>query len=260
MLCQAVGGGSGSGSGTRLGQEVLRQRRRSPSRSVSACLFLVFKVLRAQQKAPAAGGKMLSRTSAAFCLFVVGIAIIIPGRAQRNPSGNATLFEGARLIAGDGSAAIESAAFVVENGRFSSVGRKGQIQAPPNATRIDLTGKTVMPAMVDVHSHFGFLNQRDGSMSKANFNRQNLIEHLQRYAYHGFAAAISMGTDFGELPYQLREEVHPGAALFRTVGRGLAWPGSGPNDAARNDVPYVVTTVDQARQAVRDLAPHQPDL
>ena len=202
---------------------------------------------------------MLSRTSAAFCLFVVGIAIIIPGRAQRNPSGNATLFEGARLIAGDGSAAIESAAFVVENGRFSSVGRKGQIQAPPNATRIDLTGKTVMPAMVDVHSHFGFLNQRDGSMSKANFNRQNLIEHLQRYAYHGFAAAISMGTDFGELPYQLREEVHPGAALFRTVGRGLAWPGSGPNDPARNDVPYVVTTVEQARQAVRDLAPHRPD-
>ena len=60
---------------------------------------------------------MLSRTSAAFCLFVVGIAIIIPGRAQRNPLGNVTLFEGARLIAGDGSAAIESAAFVVENYR-----------------------------------------------------------------------------------------------------------------------------------------------
>jgi imidazolonepropionase-like amidohydrolase len=43
------------------------------------------------------------------------------------------------------------------------------------------------------------------------------------------------------------------------VGRGLAWPGSGPNDPARNDVPYVVTTVEQARQAVRDLAPHRPD-
>jgi imidazolonepropionase-like amidohydrolase len=47
--------------------------------------------------------------------------------------------------------------------------------------------------------------------------------------------------------------------LFRTVGRGLAWPGSGPNDPARNDVPYVVTTVEQARQAVRDLATHRPD-
>jgi len=116
-----------------------------------------------------------------------------------------------------------------------------------------------MPAMVDVHSHFGFLNQKDGSMSKENFNPQNLLDHLERYAYHGFAAAISMGTDFGELPYHLRDEVHPGAALFRTVGRGLAWPGSGPNDPARNDVPYVVTTVEQARQAIRDLAPHRPD-
>jgi len=170
-----------------------------------------------------------------------------------------TLFEGARLIIGDGGAPIESAAFIVENDRFTSVGRKGEVQAPAGATRVDLTGKTVVPALIDVHSHFGFLNQRDGSMSKANFNRENLLDHLHRYAYHGFAAAISMGTDYGELPYRLREEVNPGAALYRTVGRGLAWPGSGPNDPARNDVPYVVTTVEQARNAVRDLAPHRPD-
>jgi imidazolonepropionase-like amidohydrolase len=170
-----------------------------------------------------------------------------------------TFFEGARLILGDGQAPIENSAFIVENGHFTSVGRKGELQASRGAVRVDLTGKTVMPAMVDVHSHFGFLNQKDGSMSKENFNPQNLLDHLQRYAYHGFAAAISMGTDFGDLPYRLREEVHPGAALFRTVGRGLAWPGSGPNDPARNDVPYVVTTVEQARQAVRDLAPHRPD-
>src|SRR5437867_8095168 len=188
-------------------------------------------------------------------MLVVWCSFVAWGQQTRK----ATLFEGARLIMGDGGAPIESSAFVVENDRFASVGRKGEIQAPPGAARIDLSGKTVVPALVDVHSHFGFLNQRDGSMSKANFNRENLLDHLKRYAYHGFAASISMGTDFGDLPYQLREEVHPGAALFRTVGRGLAWPGSGPNDPARNDVPYVVTTAEQARQAVRDLAPHHPD-
>src|SRR2546422_11136467 len=96
-------------------------------------------------------------------------------------------------------------------------------------------------------------------MSKANFNRENLLDHLKRYAYHGFAASISMGTDFGDLPYQLREEVRPGAALFRTVGRGLAWPGAGPNDPARNDAPYVLTTAEQARHAVRDLTRNRPD-
>ena len=160
---------------------------------------------------------------------------------------------------GDGGPPIERSAFIVESDKFTSVGRQGEISLPQSAARVNLAGKTVMPAMIDVHSHLGFLDQMDGTMSKANFNRKNLVDHLNRYAYHGFAAVISVGTDMGELPYQLREEVIPGAALFRTVGRGLAWPGSGPFDPARTDVPYVVTTVKQARQAVQDLAPHHPD-
>ena len=192
-------------------------------------------------------------TIAVLCSFLTAQ---LASQTPRSP--RTILFEGARLVLGDGNT-IESSAFVVQNGRFSSVGRKGELRLPPGAVRVDLTGKTVMPAMVDVHSHMGFLKQLDGSMSKANFNRENLVDHLKRYAYHGFAAAISMGTDMGDLPYQLRDQIVPGAALFRTVGRGLAWPGSGPNDPARNDVPYVVTTVEQARLAVRDLAPHHPD-
>jgi imidazolonepropionase-like amidohydrolase len=197
--------------------------------------------------------RLLKVLSAGLLLAVV-LSWQLASQAPR-----ATLFEGARLIVGDGNAPIENSAILVENNRFTRVGRKGDFRPPAGAARIDLTGKTVMPAMIDVHSHLGFLKQLDGSMSKANFNRENLIDHLNRYAYHGFSAAISVGTDMGELPYQLREEVIPGAALFRTVGRGLAWPGSGPNDPARNDVPYVVTTVEQARRAVQDLAPHHPD-
>lgn len=193
------------------------------------------------------------------CVLLVGAGLSEAGAQQPRTTGTAALFEGARLIVGDGRAPLENSAFLVENNKFVSVGRKGELRLPQGAARVDLTGKTVMPAMVDVHSHFGFLKQLDGSMSKANFTRQNLLDHLNRYAYHGFAAAISMGTDMGDLPYQLREEVHPGAALFRTVGRGLAWPGSGPNDPARNDVPYVVTTVEQARHAVQELVRHRPD-
>jgi imidazolonepropionase-like amidohydrolase len=168
------------------------------------------------------------------------------------------LFEGARLIVGDGRV-IENSAFLVENAQFTRIGRKGEIQTPRGASRIDVTGKTVMPAMVDVHSHLGFLTAKDGRMAKENFNRDNLLDHLRRYAYLGFAAAISTGTDMGDLPYQLRTETHAGAARFRTVGLGLAWPGSGPNDPSRNDVPYAVTTEAQARAAVRELAPKKPD-
>jgi imidazolonepropionase-like amidohydrolase len=200
---------------------------------------------------------MTRQLSIAALLVAAPLALFPQGRPL--PQSRVALYEGARLIMGDGGPPIERSAFIVEGDKFVSVGRQGEISLPKGATRVNLIGKTVMPAMVDVHSHLGFLNQMDGSMSKANFTRENLIDHLQRYAYHGFAATISMGTDMGELPYQLREQVIPGAALFRTVGRGLAWPGSGPFDPARTDVPYVVTTVEQARHAVQDLAPHHPD-
>src|SRR5262245_49772496 len=59
---------------------------------------------------------------------------------------NATLFEGARIIVGDASAPIEDGAFVVADGRFVAVGRRGEVEAPEGAARVDLAGKTVMPA------------------------------------------------------------------------------------------------------------------
>jgi imidazolonepropionase-like amidohydrolase len=173
--------------------------------------------------------------------------------------GGVTVFEGARLIVGDGNAPIEDSAFIVEDNRFTTVGRKGAVTVPAGATRVDLTGKTVMPAMIDVHSHLGFLEMANMSMSKENFTRENLTDHLERYAYHGFAAVCSFGTDMGDLPFQMRDEIIPNAALYRTVGRGLAYPGSGPGDPSRNDIPYAVTTEAEARAAVQDLAPKQPD-
>ena len=170
-----------------------------------------------------------------------------------------TVYEGARLIRGDGGAPIEDSVFVVDHDKISAVGAAGTVTVPDGAARVNLVGKTVMPALVDAHGHLGFLDMVNGTMSKANFTRDNYIDHLQRYAYHGVAATISTGTDMGELAYQLRSEVIPNAALIRTVGLGLAWPGSGPGDPSRNDVPYAVTSVETARKAVRDLAPHTPD-
>jgi imidazolonepropionase-like amidohydrolase len=79
-----------------------------------------------------------------------------PAAEQRPAATNSTLFEGARLITGDGGAPIEDSAFLIEADRITAVGKKGQIQLPQGATRVDLTGKTVMPALVDAHSHLGY--------------------------------------------------------------------------------------------------------
>jgi imidazolonepropionase-like amidohydrolase len=191
--------------------------------------------------------------------LVVAAAYSSPVPAQTPQATGVTVFEGARLITGDGSAPIEDSAFIVEGNRIAQVGRRGQLTVPAGAARVDLTGKTVMPAIVDAHGHPGFLDAVTGKMSKANFTRENYIDHLQRYAYHGVAAVLSTGTDMGELAYQLRAEVIPNAALIRTVGLGMAYPGSGPADTSRNDVPSAVTSPAEARKAVQELARHKPD-
>ena len=191
--------------------------------------------------------------------------------SQAGPS-RVTVYEGARLITGDGSAPIANSAFVVENGQFTRVGRRGEIPAIAGAQRVDLTGKTVMPAKVDLHGHIGYQHDFDGTMAKEYFTRENLIEHLQLLAYYGFSAVIGIGdlvdrsdlhggrTNWGDVPLRVRDDIIPGAALFRTAGPGIAWPGSGANGhPSRTDVPYPVTTVEEAREAVRDNVRMKPE-
>ena len=188
-------------------------------------------------------------------LFLAASAWLSAGQAPGG--GGGVLFEGARLITGDGRV-IESAAFLVQNNRFARVGRKGEVQPPAGVARVDLTGKTVMPAIVDPHNHMGYTNQKTGASSKENFTRATLVDHLQRYAYYGIAATMSMGLDRWdvnpELPYQLRNEVIPNAALFLTVGRGIAaTPMAGPTATYRLGVPYGAQTEAEGRKEVEEL-------
>ena len=201
---------------------------------------------------------------------VVAMAFTRELRSQGN-SGATVVFEGARLIVGDGGAPIEDSAFLVSNGRFTAVGKKGQLKIPAGAAHVDLSGKTVMPTMTDLHGHYGFQNIIEGTMSKSYFTRENLIDHMQRLAYVGVGATVGVGdlvdrsdmhggrTGWGDVPLKLRSEVVPNAALFRTAGPGIAWPGSGPQgDPSRVDVPYPVTTVEEARRAVDDYVRMKP--
>ncbi len=167
------------------------------------------------------------------------------------------LFEGARLVAGDDWPAIESSAFLVDGDRFTRVGRLGEIQAPRGAARVDLTGKTVMPGIVDAHTHPGY--RRGSIFSADNYTRDTLAETLNRLAFDGVVATVEMGTGRGDLPYRLRTEVIPGAALFRTAGRGFAMPDAGPGGPMR-DAAYGVTTEAAARSDVRDLAAKHVDI
>ena len=201
----------------------------------------------------------MKRFLSCFVLLLAAACTSAPAE-QRPAASNATLFEGARLITGDGSAPIEDSAFLIENDRITRVGKKGEIERPAGAERIDLTGKTVMPAIVDAHSHLGYTDVRRNTTAAANFTRENLVDHLRRYAYYGIAATLSMGVDRGELPYELRANPVPGAALFRTAGSGIALPNAGPGAEYRKDAAYGVTTEEEARKAVQELAAKKVDI
>jgi imidazolonepropionase-like amidohydrolase len=201
----------------------------------------------------------MSSVRLAVCALFV--AATWPARsAQVFQSAPPTLFEGARLIVDARRPPIQNSAFVVANGRIVSVGRKGAIRVPPTVQRVDLSGKTVMPAIVDTHVHLGY--QVGLQFAAENFTRATLVDELNRYAYAGIAAVLSLGTEPGPLPAQLRAEQSEGrvgGARFLTAGRGIAAPNAGPGTPELKSAAYGVTTDDEARRAVREQIDQRVD-
>ena len=184
---------------------------------------------------------------------VIVFALCLAACSSAPEPGAPVLYEGARLITGDGSAPIEDSAFLVEQGEFKAVGKRGAIAAP-NATRIDLTGKTVIPALIDAHAHLGWTIVKENRTGDGTYSRDNLADHLRRYAFYGLAAVRNLGIDPGDAAYELHANPTPGAALLETAGRGIAMPNAGPGQAYWRPVAYGVSTEVEARAAVRELA------
>lgn len=169
-------------------------------------------------------------------------------------------FEGARLLIGDGRV-IENGVLIAENGRITRVGRMSDVQRPAGATRVDLSGKTVMPMLIDAHMHMGFENM-NGWAAK-NYTRDNVVDTLNRLAYYGVGAVFSAGTD----PIDLALEIQRDQAAGRIGGArfifaaGAAPPGAGPNATLLKElatlgrpVVHGITNDADARQVVKQVA------
>ncbi len=184
-------------------------------------------------------------------VFLIGVAVGLAGcgpaaeqpapEQPAAPASSVVAYEGARLIVGDGSAPIENGTFTVDDGSFVEVGASGAVAVPEGASRVDLSGMTVIPTIVDGHVHM-------------STTRDELIADLQRRAYFGVGAAISMGSDDLETPLEIRNEAIPDAARFLSAGLGITSPEPGRR------VVHWVTTADEARQAVRDEAARDVDM
>jgi imidazolonepropionase-like amidohydrolase len=174
----------------------------------------------------------------AIVTFSLAAALSLVTLAQ----GTVTVFEGARVIVGDGRAAIENATIVVNAGKIAQVGRAAEVKAPAGATRVSLTGKTVMPTIVDTHVH-------------TSQPRDALTQDLLRRAYYGVSAVMSLGQDTEAAAFEIKAMPIPGAARLFSAGRGMTAPEPG-----RTMAPYWITTAAEGRKAVQEQAARKVDI
>jgi imidazolonepropionase-like amidohydrolase len=195
-----------------------------------------------------------------FRKIIVCIGLLVLAFSTCPVSAQTVLFEGARIIPGDGGTTIEDGALLVEGGAIARIGRKGEIVPPAGAVRIALDGKTVMPAIVSAHVHPGF--QKGLAYSAENFTRETILDDLNRALYFGISTVMSQGVEKGEVMYQVRADQAAGrlgGARLMLAGRGIGAPNAGPGAAAYAGIAYEITTQDQARSAVLELAAKKVD-
>ena len=168
------------------------------------------------------------RLNAAAIAAAIAIAVLA-GFSQPSAA-QVTAYEGVRLIVGNGSV-VENVTLIVDGARIVQAGQG--VAVPAGATRVNLAGKTVMPAIIDSHVHL-------------SATRERLIRDLKQRAYWGVGLAMSMGADNLEL-MPMRNEVIIGAARFLSAGRGIT-----RKEPMRPT--FQIETEEEGRKAVRDNA------
>jgi Tat protein translocase TatC len=200
-----------------------------------------------------------STARAAGVAAAVLAALLVSSSRPLAQSG-AAVYEGARLILGDERAPIENGAFVVQNGRITAIGAKGSVGAPGGAAHVDLSGKTVMPTMINVHVHIGYEGYTNWGAE--NYTAANVLDHLQREAFYGVGVTQSVGSSPTDPSIQFQRDQQAGK--FPPASRFLFMPGMAPPHGGPDAVllkgtqvlkaVYEVSTADEARAAVRSMA------
>ena len=194
--------------------------------------------------------------------MALGLALVGGRTLSTQPASTSGLvvYEGARLILGDARPPVENGVFIVQGGRITAIGPKGPVAPAPGGARVDLTGKTVMPALVNVHVHIGYEGYT--SWGAENYSAANVLNHLQREAVYGVGATQSVGSSPTDPSLQFQRD--QAAGKFPAASRfffmpGMAPPNGGPDAVLLKGTQalhavYEVSMPDEARAAVRSMA------
>lgn len=163
-----------------------------------------------------------------------------------------TVLKNFTLIDGTGRQPAPASALTMQDDRIVWVGPVAQLKVPAGATTVDLSGKYVIPGLIDSHVHLGLVN---GIAQDIKYYTPALVEkQLRTYAAYGITGVQVLGTDtdaiFDIRARQRRGEL-PGTARVFTSGQGLVYKGSYGGVPNLNEP---VATVEEARRAVDEQA------
>ena len=88
-----------------------------------------------------------------FAPVTEGVSLSQSFKADK-PTGKVALV-GARIVtmADDAGGVIESGTVLIDGNRIESVGSSAEVTIPADAKRVDVSGKTIIPGLIDVHAH-----------------------------------------------------------------------------------------------------------
>ena len=133
------------------------------------------------------------------------LALAIALASTSSHAGFGTLaFVGARIIDGTGAAAIENGVLITEDGKIVAVGPAATTPIPPQAERIDVSGKTLMPGFINTHGHVGQVLGLEGG----HYDYGNVMRQLRLYARYGVTTVNSLGDDEYE-GFEIRNTTDP---------------------------------------------------
>lgn len=168
-----------------------------------------------------------------------------------------TVLKGALLIDGTGRPAIENSVLVIEGDHVVAAGKAGTVSIPKDAAVQDVSGKTIIPALINLHGHLG-LSSNGADSAAGHYTQENVLKQLNKYLSYGVGTVASFGQDEDAI-YGVRDGQHAGTiggARVFTAGHGFVeYTGkSNPTDHR-----YRPQNPEEARADVRELAAFHPD-
>jgi imidazolonepropionase-like amidohydrolase len=151
---------------------------------------------------------------------------------------------------------------ILSGDRITEVGPEAQVKIPAGAHVIDLSEATVLPGLIDAHTHM--FNNRGPNGTTEN-SMLIAVQNVQADLRAGFTAARDMsthGNGYGDIA--IRDAINQGridGPRYQVSTRGIVWGAAPPNPAAPDNplASTVVRSVDEARAAVREQVAHGAD-